>query len=413
MGFGDRAQQLRHALGLWSWAGEFPTVNFSSARQHSCSGELQSQKKTTEKERGKKNIKTHTHFCGINTRFASNADLWKAMFAARQRESNLSQRLPAALGPRGASWRSGQRAWSLPLLHHAACAHVEGHPLHAYLCTNTPTPRTLYLSGPTHPDITLIPALICLSLSANIFWRALHRPWRTCACPRTRLLPLALSLPSLAYTYASVVHKHISAVCYSAFPSRSSTQKPFCSLHFIHLISLSVCTSPVGNHTHEQTPDAHRHRSLLPASSGVAYAAATGIRDADGWWWHAGAERERKKRKRRIFEAKFSCRVNWMMNDGRCMLNCIPLAEPSCLSAHRSANVVAPSQWILFQGYLSDKLCYMLNIPGNNTHPWLAHPPHLFSPCRCMAWRQLQLLPHYGEGGAFSIQQAAKPAMAQ
>lgn len=37
------------------------------------------------------------------------------------------------------------------------CMHVEGHPLHAYLRTNTPTPRTLHLSGPTHPDTTLIP----------------------------------------------------------------------------------------------------------------------------------------------------------------------------------------------------------------------------------------------------------------
>lgn len=71
---------------------------------------------------------------------------------------------------------------------------------------------------------------------------------------------------------------------------------------------------------------------------------AMGARDADGWWWQAGAERERKEGEIRISEAKFSCRVNWMMNDGRCMLNRIPLAEPSCLSAHCSANVAAPSQ---------------------------------------------------------------------
>lgn len=36
---------------------------------------------------------------------------------------------------------------------------MEGHPLHAHLCTNTPTPRTLHLSGPTHADTTLIPRL--------------------------------------------------------------------------------------------------------------------------------------------------------------------------------------------------------------------------------------------------------------
>lgn len=38
-------------------------------------------------------------------------------------------------------------------------------------------------------------------------------------------------------------------------------------------------------------------------------------------------EKERKERKTGIFEAKFSCRVNWMMNEGRCMLNRIPLAK--------------------------------------------------------------------------------------
>ena len=154
------------------------------------------------------------------------------------------------------------------------------------------------------------------------------------------------TLPAVAraHTYASVVHKHISAVCYSAFPLAFVTRETFLLLALIHLISLSTLTSPVGSHTHEQTPDAHQHLSLLSASSGMAYAAATGARDADGWWWQAGAERERKERKIRIFEAKFSCRVNWMMNDGGCVLSRIPLAQPSCLSAHCSANVAAPSQ---------------------------------------------------------------------
>lgn len=39
------------------------------------------------------------------------------------------------------------------------------------------------------------------------------------------------------------------------------------------------------------------------------------------------------------FEAKFSFGVNWMMNDGRCTLNCIPLTEPFSFPAHCSANV--------------------------------------------------------------------------
>jgi len=52
---------------------------------------------------------------------------------------------------------------------------------------------------------------------------------------------------------------------------------------------------------------------------------------------------KKKKEENMYFEVKFSCRVNWMMNDGRCLLNRIPLAEPSRLSAHYNASVAAPS----------------------------------------------------------------------
>lgn len=61
----------------------------------------------------------------------------------------------------------------------------------------------------------------------------------------------------------------------------------------------------------------------------MAYAAAADNRDAGGggqvWTWRG------RTGKYVVFEAKFSCRVNRMMNDGRCVLNRIPLAEPSSL----------------------------------------------------------------------------------
>lgn len=113
------------------------------------------------------------------------------------------------------------------------------------------------------------------------------------------------------------------------------------------------------------------------------------------------------------FEVKSGRRVNWMMNDGRCMLSHIPLAELLSFSAHRSANVAAPLPRMLFQGYLSNKLCYTPNIPISNTHSRLAHPPHLFSFCRYMARKLFQLSPHYQEGRAISIQRAAETATAQ
>lgn len=111
------------------------------------------------------------------------------------------------------------------------------------------------------------------------------------------------TLPAIARAHGRIGGSQTHFCCLlERFPLAFVNTATFLLLVLICLISPSAHTSPVGSHTHEQTPDAHQHLSpLLSASSGVAYAAARENRDADGWWWQAGAERERKERKIRMF----------------------------------------------------------------------------------------------------------------
>lgn len=153
----------------------------------------------------------------------------------------MLQQWPAAAGPCSALWWNEKRAW-FPALAAPCCLHPPSPFIHQH-------PHSL--------NFTLNQTLLTQALPLSPF-RCEPR-YTADVCVHHTSVPCC-TLPAIACTHTSVVQTHFFSLL-QRLPLAFINTETFCFFSLTHLTSLSALTSPVGSHTHEQTPNAHQHLS--------------------------------------------------------------------------------------------------------------------------------------------------------